>query len=158
MNVIFFQRSTLTTFETQSTVTVGRYVLSCLPPLITSYRRLYRGTQSWPFQLIVKCETIPDEEKQLRKYQPRSDLLVSKSTLPRLLVEVNSKPKRERPEDLVRMLLMGAAVVRMANKFLDRFRESKTFVLFAIYIWSDSKVSRFSLFQLLDGAKVCWTV
>jgi hypothetical protein len=56
------------------------------------------------------------------------------------------------------MLLMGAVVVRLANKFLDSFKESKKFVLIAIYIWSDAKVSRFSLFQEPDNTKVCWTL
>jgi hypothetical protein len=49
-----------------------------------------------------------------------STLLVtySKSNLPRLLVEVNSKPKKEGPEEtLIWMLLTGAAsIVRFANK------------------------------------------
>jgi hypothetical protein len=82
MNAIFFQNFTLTTFETRRTATVEMYALTCLPPFITIYRRLYRGTQSWPFNLIVKCETILDNDKQLRKLQPRSDLFVSKSRLP----------------------------------------------------------------------------
>jgi hypothetical protein len=86
MNAIFFQNFTLTTFETRSTATVGTYALTCLPPFITIYHRLYRGIQLWPFNLIVKCETILDDDKQLGKLQPRSDLFVSKSRLPRFLV------------------------------------------------------------------------
>jgi hypothetical protein len=77
--------------------------------------------------------------------------------LPRLLVEVNSKPKKDWPEDLVRMLLSGAAIVRFANKFLDRFKTAKNFVLIAIYIWEDGKVSRYSLFQEPNYPEVCWT-
>jgi hypothetical protein len=56
------------------------------------------------------------------------------------------------------MLLMGAAVVRLANKFLDRFRESKNFVLFAIYVWGNGTVRRFSLFQVPGRTQVCWTL
>jgi hypothetical protein len=50
-------------------------------------------------------------------------------------MEVNPKPRKDRPEDVVRMLLMGAAVVRFANKFSDRFivATGKKLVLFAIY-------------------------
>ncbi|KAH9988474.1 hypothetical protein BJV74DRAFT_465604 [Russula compacta] len=91
-----------------------------------------RSNQSWPFDVIMKCETMDTEE--LRRYQPRSDLLVLKSNLPRLLVQVNSKPSKERPGDLVRMLLTGATVVRFANTFLDKFKAAKNFVLFAICI------------------------
>jgi len=68
-----------------------------------------------------------------------SDVFVSKSMLPRLLVEVDSKPKEDCPEDLVRMLLSSAAIVRFANKFLDRFKAAKNFVLFAIYTWEMAK-------------------
>jgi len=78
----------------------------------------------------TKCETVRQEE-QLRKFLPRSDFLVSKSNIPRLLVEVNSNTKKRWPEDLVRMLLSGAAIIRFANKFLDRFKAAKNFVLFA---------------------------
>jgi hypothetical protein len=56
------------------------------------------------------------------------------------------------------MLLSGAAVVRFANKFLDRFAADRDFVLFAIYIWSDSKASCYSLFQMRDSPQVCWTL
>jgi hypothetical protein len=102
MNANFFHDFA---FQIGSTTTVLKYALTCLRPLITIYRRLYRSDQSWPFDLIMKRESIRTVNEQLRKFRPRSDLLVSKSTLPRLLVEVNSKPKKERPEDLVRMLL-----------------------------------------------------
>jgi hypothetical protein len=76
--------------------------------------------------------------------------------LPRLIVKVNSEPKKDCPSDLVRMLLSGAAVVRFANKFfLDGFKAAKDFVLFAIYIWEDGRVGRYSLFQDPNSPKVC---
>jgi hypothetical protein len=158
MNLISFGFFVMTTCETQTIVIAQMYALTYLPPLITIYSCLYRGTQGWPFDLVVKCEPVPDKREQFRLYQPRSGLLLSKSTLPRLLMEVDSKPEKERPEDLVRMLLTGATVVRFANKFLDRFKDAKNFVLFAIFIWSDSKVSCFSLFQLPNDPVVCWTL
>jgi hypothetical protein len=137
--------------------TVLRYPPTYLLPLVTIYHRLYKGDQSWPFNLITKCETVRAEDR-LRQYQPRSDLLVLKSNLPRLLVEVNSKPKTERPEDLVRMLLAGATVVRFANEFVDKFKAAKNFVLFTIYIWGYGEVTRFSLFQEPNNREVCcWT-
>jgi hypothetical protein len=105
----------------------------------------------------MKCDTIEDEKEQFRKYRPRSDLLISKSNFPRLLVEVNSKPETNRPEDLVRMLLTGAAIVRFANAFLDRFKANKNFVLCAIYLWVNGQVTRFLLFQELNNPAVCWT-
>lgn len=152
MNAIFFHDFA---FQTGNTTTALMYALTCLPPLITIYRRLYRSDQSWPFNLIMKCETIRTVNEQLRKFRPRSDLLVSKSTLPRLLVEVNSKPRKDMPEDLVRMLLMGAAIVRFANRFLDRFMADKNFVLCALYVWDAGEVTRCSLFQELNKSEVC---
>ena len=119
------------------------------------YRGLYRSTQSWPFSLITACADIRPAHEQLRRYQPRSDLVVLKSNLPRLLVEVNSKPKKEWPEDLIGMLLQGAAVVRFANNFLDRLKEKKNFVLFAMYIWENAEVTRYSLFQKPNDPAVC---
>jgi hypothetical protein len=85
-----------------------------LRPLVMVYRRLYGGHRNWAFSLIMKFETGSGAGK-LRKYLPRSDLLVFKSKLLRLLVQVNSAPNADRPEDLTRMLLCGAAVVRFAN-------------------------------------------
>jgi hypothetical protein len=80
-------------------------------------------------------------------------------------VEVNSEPEQERLkstrtrfESLVRMLLSGATVVRFANKFLDRFMAAKDFVLFAIYIWDDGRVTRYSLYQEPNNPEVCWTL
>jgi hypothetical protein len=154
MNTIFFHRFSLNAFQTGSTTTVLMYLLTCLPPLITIYRRLYRGKQLWPIHLIMKCETTLDEKEQLCKFRPCSD---SKSSLPRLLVEVNSKPKKDRPEDLVRMFVTGAAIVRFANGFLDRFMATKNFVLCAISVWDSGEVIRYSLYQELNSPEVCWT-
>jgi len=53
------------------------------------------------------------------------------------------------------MLLIGAAVVRFANKFLHRFK--REFVLFALCIRDDGEVSRYSLFQERNAKSVCWT-
>ena len=68
----------------------------------------------------MRCETIRGENEQLRKFQPSSsDSFVSKSTLPQLLVEGDSKPKNEikvlgpfflSPGILFGFILMGATV------------------------------------------------
>jgi hypothetical protein len=68
-------------------------------------------------------------------------------------VVAKSKPKGELPDDLIRMLLEGAAIVRFANRFLNTFMANEDFVLFAIYVWDNGQVTRYSLFQELD--KVC---
>ncbi|KAI0245963.1 kinase-like domain-containing protein [Lactifluus subvellereus] len=94
----------------------------------------------WPFNLIVKRVAVPPMKEELRLYRPCSDLLILKSTLPRLLVEVNSSETKEWPPDLIRMLLKGAAIVRFANTFLDAFKE-KDFVLVAIFIRDDGKAT-----------------
>jgi len=104
----------------------------------------------------MECEDSRPVHEQLRQYQPRSALLVLISKLLRLLVEVNSKPKKDWPEDLIRMLLMGGAIVRFANKFLDRFNENENFVLIAIYIWETGEVTHYSLFQEPNNRAVCW--
>jgi len=85
----------------------------------------------------MKCATQPRDD-QHRSYEPRSDLLILKSGLPRLLVEVSST---ETP-DPTRMLLQGAAIIRFA-KFLD----VEEFVLVAFFIRPDGKVTRYMLFQ-----------
>jgi hypothetical protein len=158
MQGVFFQNFAYGSFQMRSTSAALTYALIYLPPLITIYRRLYRGNQQWPFHVITKCEAIPDEKERFRKFKPRSDLLVSKSNLPRLLVEVNSKPRQNWPEDLVQMLLTGAAVVRLANRFLDRrFMAAKNFVLCAIYVWDAGEVSRYLLSEELYNPVVCWT-
>ncbi|KAH9983543.1 kinase-like domain-containing protein [Russula compacta] len=68
----------------------------------------------------MKCEIVENVKEQLRTFRPCSDFMISKSNLPRLLIEVNSKEAEEWPEDLVRLLLMGATVVRFSNEFVDR--------------------------------------
>jgi hypothetical protein len=49
MNAIFFQYFVV---RAGGTITAKTYVLTYLPRLITIYRRLYRGNQSWPEDLI----------------------------------------------------------------------------------------------------------
>jgi hypothetical protein len=56
------------------------------------------------------------------------------------------------------MLVLGAAIVRFANKFLDDFTTNKNFVLFAVYIWDNAEVARYALFQGSDSAEVCRTL
>ncbi len=92
-------------------------------------------------------------------YKPRSNLLITKSSLPRLLVEieVDSTATRENwPPELVRMLLQGAAIVRFANTFLTAFQ--KDFVLAAIFVWEDGRAPRYALFQEQNYRVVCYTL
>jgi len=111
-----------------------------------------------PLQLIVQCAAnVPNDD--LRVYNPRSDFLLAKSTLPRLLVEVNCTGMGiDWPEDLIRMLLSGASIVRFTNKFLKPFREHKKFILVAIFIRNTGEANRYNLFQLENDKKsVCCT-
>jgi hypothetical protein len=147
MNSVFFDNFVINS-DPSGTVGVQQYALTYLPPPVMIYRRLHRGHHSWPFSLIMKCET-GSEAGTLRTYLPRSDLLVFKSGLPRLLVEVNSvsAPRTSLPSDLTRMLLCSAAVVRFANKFLDKYTANRDFVLLAMYIWDNGTTSRYSVYQ-----------
>ncbi|KAI0245957.1 hypothetical protein BJV78DRAFT_1381972, partial [Lactifluus subvellereus] len=115
-----------------------------------------RGTP-WPFDLIMKCVAVQPIKEQLRMYKPRSDLLILKSTLPRLLVEVNSSETEEwPPPDLIRVLLKGAAIVRFANTFLDAFKK-KDFVFVAIFMRDSVRATRYTLFQKQNGQAVYYT-
>ena len=89
----------------------------------------------------MKCE------EELRKYHPRNDFLISNSTLPRLLVEVDSTPGDPWPVDLIRMLTTGAFIVRFANNFVNAFCQEKNFVLCAIFIRNNGTATRYTLFQ-----------
>jgi len=86
----------------------------------------------------MKCATEPVAD-QLRKYRPCSDLLILKSNLPRVLIEVNSTRTLEWPPDLIRMLLQGAAIVRLADV--------EGFVLVAFFIHPNGEVTRYVLFK-----------
>jgi hypothetical protein len=105
----------------------------------------------WPFRLIVK---VPDDSAYYT-YQPKSDLLVLKSLLPRLLVEAHSTTSDHTPQDRYRMLLQGASIVRLANKVLRAFSQNKDFVLVAIYVGDDAKADRHVLFQEPQSNQVC---
>ena len=94
----------------------------------------------------MKCVAVQPIKEQLRMYRLRSDLLIFKSTFPRLLVEVNLSEAKEWPPDLIRMLLREAAIVHFANTFLDAFKE-KDLVLVAIFIWNNGKATLYTMFQ-----------
>ena len=110
-----------------------------------------------PLQLIVqRADNVPNDE--LRVYKPRSHFLVVKSTLPRLLVEVNSNfTTTDWPEDRIWMLLSGASIVRFTNKFLKPFQEDKKFVLVAIFIRQNGEAIRHTLFQCANVPSVSCT-
>jgi hypothetical protein len=95
--------------------------------------------------LIFEC----DGER--RTYKPSSDLSLWRSGLPRLLFRVDSGdplPADEQlPGEHIRLLLQGAAAVRFANNFVDRYKDSKTFVLVTIYFTRDAKAHRHIMYQ-----------
>ena len=78
-----------------------------------------------------------DPNEEPRKYNPRSDFLISHSSLPRLLVEVNSTSVNWWAMDLIWVLTTGAFIVRFANCFSEAFFKEKFFVLCAIFIWDN---------------------
>ena len=79
-NSMFFHRF-VCNVPVNETTTLQLYALIFLPRSITAYRHLFRGSQSWPFNLVTKCAAEPIEN-QLRLFRPRSDFLVLKSNLP----------------------------------------------------------------------------
>lgn len=95
----------------------------------------------------MKRGGVQSTQEQLRTFKPRNALVILKSTLPRLLVDVQSTPGDDWPPELVRMLLEGAAIVRFANTFLDAFKEKKDFILVAVFVWNDGTAFQYSLFQ-----------
>ena len=85
--------------------------------------------------------------EELRKYRPSSDFLISSSGLPRLLVEVNSTLQDSWHMDLIRMLTMGAFIVRFVNKFVSAFCKEKNFTLCAMFLWDNGAATRYTSFQ-----------
>jgi hypothetical protein len=145
-NGIFFWQFTFNVPEDDMTTT-QLYVLF-LPSFNCDLASSLQRSHSVAFNLTTKCVSVQPLNDQLRKYRPCSDFLILKSTLPRLLVEVNSTTETTGwPKDLIRMLLQGAAIVRFANTFLDTFKGRKDFVLVAIYIWNNGKATCHILFR-----------
>ena len=77
------------------------------------------------------------------------------SGLPRLLIEVMSTDTEDPcPPDLVRMLLQGAFIVRLANT-LRAYKDKRNFVLVAVYMYGNGRTTRYLLFQQREeGRKV----
>jgi len=71
-------------FQSEESQTVVNQYEPVHPYLFRELTSYVRGPQ-WPFSLIVQVG------RECCTYTPRSDFLVMKSLLPRLLVEVNSK-------------------------------------------------------------------
>src|SRR5712672_804192 len=109
-----------------------------------------------PFHLIAQRVDIQGRNDRLRKYHSHSDFLISKFNLPRMLVRVDSTPRRQWPTDLIRLLLEGATIVRFANTFLEAFRHARNFILCAVFIWDNGSAIRYTLFQDQDDPTVCY--
>ena len=144
---VFFQDCHSRTIWQQNHHSVA-YSSICLPLSVAIECCLYRSHANWPLNLIIRCLAIQPVNGQFRKLKPCSDFLILKSDFPRLLVEVNSTTTKHRPVDLVRMLLQGAAIVRFANKFLDKYQTKKDFVLIAIFIRDAGTATCYTLFQM----------
>lgn len=113
---------------------------------------IYSSSSLWPLQLVADLDPRGGlnqrAEDRYRTFEPQSDFLVLHSSLPRLFVKVQSKYSDSRwPKDLIQMVLQAQAIVRLANTFLDKFKEKKNFVLFAIYIEHDGTAVRYSFFE-----------
>ena len=124
---------------------ICRYFLSF--PLQPQFTPRLRGDTPWPFDLVMKRAGVQSTQGQLRTFKPRNALVILKSTLPRLLVDVQSTRADDAPPELARILLEGAAIVRFANISLDTFNAKKDFILVAVFIWQDGRVFQYSLFQ-----------
>jgi hypothetical protein len=116
------------------------------PPLdshaqASSRPRRPRSRRLCPFSLIIHVDN------QHRTYAPKSDFLVTKDMLPRLLVEVNLESQRVAPPDCNRMFAQGASIVRYANSFISDYSGHKIFTLVAIFIRRDGVAERYILFQ-----------
>jgi hypothetical protein len=110
------------------------------------------GDHPWPFMLLMN---VQDEDTEgLYTYRPKSDFLMMKNELPRLLVEVNSKAAGAIPADQYRMLLQGASIVRIANAHLGAYRTKKDFTMMAVYIDDHGIADRTILYQKKDDKKV----
>jgi hypothetical protein len=97
----------------------------------------------------MKCEDPESSrrDEELRKYCPRSDFCILNSGLPRLLIEVHSTSSSSTKQDLIRMVIMGASIVRFANNFVEAYKKEKSFVLCAIYVSDTGEVTLHTLFQ-----------
>jgi hypothetical protein len=96
------------------------------------------------------------KREEYRSYRPKSDFSAFRSSLPRLLIEVNSTSANQPQYDHIRMLLQAASVVRFANQHLEKYRTDKSYVLMAAYIDSDGEVHRYIMFQdKQKGHDVC---
>ncbi|KAL0945080.1 hypothetical protein HGRIS_001024 [Hohenbuehelia grisea] len=132
------------------------WLLPCHLPVSDSVTLKF-GMSSWPFELMTR--KADDASKELRSYRPKSDFLLSKSQLPRLMIEVNSTSSNDLwPADLIRMLLSGAAIVRFANGFLDAFKQERDFVLITIYIRENGAVDWYTLFQIRNESRVHYSL
>jgi hypothetical protein len=108
--------------------------------------------ESWPFEIIIK-----DPQNKRRSYKPKSDFAALGSSLPHLLVKVNSTQPTQPPKDSFQMLLQAGSIIQFANKHLDTYKANKGFILVAAYIGHDRDVERYILFQDKDrNDKVCY--
>ncbi|KAH9057593.1 hypothetical protein EDB87DRAFT_1015282 [Lactarius vividus] len=130
----------------------------CLPSNITSDGPRFAvkfGQESWPFPMIVRTGSLGTDH-HYRTYKPKNSFLVLKSGLPRVAVEVNSRPLDQPAADHHRLVLHGASIVRFANAFLDAYQEQRDFVFVAIFIGDTGLADRYFLYQREGSRKGLW--
>jgi hypothetical protein len=124
-------RSTLNRFSVQGKGTRCEW---CYCSIIYSGGYICCSRGDWPFKLIVSVES----ERNECCCTPRSDFHVSIDRLVHLLVEVQSEHNQA---DRYRMLLQAACVARLGRQFYD------SFIVVALYIENNGRVTRYFLFQ-----------
>ncbi|TCD61165.1 hypothetical protein EIP91_008827 [Steccherinum ochraceum] len=114
------------------------------------------ATNPWPFKFLTYRTDINDPNEAYRTYTPLSDFSISKSLLPRFVAQVQSMESEpgEYPQDHLRMLLQGAAVVRFANTHVSSYNTKKNFVLVCTYIYTNGQAKRSLLYQQSSGREV----
>jgi hypothetical protein len=91
-----------------------------------------------------------DRRHEIRVWRPKSDFLLHKDGLPRLLVQIQSQEGTTNAVGLPdenSMLLQGSHLVRFANRFVDQFKSDKSFVVVAYYIYEHGNLSRYIIFE-----------
>ncbi|RXW11982.1 hypothetical protein EST38_g13872 [Candolleomyces aberdarensis] len=103
---------------------------------------------SWPFNFFIQAD------QNLYSYRPKSDFTFAQGRLFRFIAEVQSQPSKE---DKIRMLLQAACIVKFANKFLEKYKETRGFLLVTAYINKSGVVEQSIVYQDEQDGKVKYT-
>ncbi|KAH8930679.1 hypothetical protein BT69DRAFT_1234978 [Atractiella rhizophila] len=97
--------------------------------------------KSWPICLYPCTPESSNNPAMQYKYQPRSDFQIRQHGIPQVLVEIQSK---KTGEDRIRMLLQGAAVVRVVQHGI-KSDAAKPHILIAYYITNELVAQQYIL-------------